>query len=307
MGIIKKINYSVQFFADAKEVVEMKRRNVFLNAAVIMTTLVFALSFMTQPMMTQAATSKVISRVYTSEKLVALTFDDGSDGTNIPAILKILNDNHVKATFFLTGNAATKHPAKIKSIVANGHVIGNHSYWHPYFTKITVTRMKAELNKTEAFIKNLTGKTTKPYFRPPYGAYNSTVLQTVGSIGYTKTIMWTIDTIDWDGRSAYRIYTKVFNNIVPGAIILMHTGAGATYTPTALPTIIKGLKAKGYKFVTLTTLLNSTTDHIIYVVKSGDTLYAIALKYGVTVQQIADANHITNVNLIYVGQVLIIP
>lgn len=269
--------------------------------------LVFVLSFMGQPLTTKAATSKVYTRVYTTEKVVALTFDDGSDGTNIPIILSILSNYNIKATFFLTGKAVINHPTRIKSIVTKGHAIGNHSYSHPYFTKISTTSMKSQLTRTETLIKNLTGKTTKPYFRPPYGAYNTLVLQTVGSIGYTKTIKWNIDTIDWDGRSAYRIYSKVLNNIVPGSIVLMHVGAGAKYTPTALPTMIKGLKAKGYRFVTIPQLLNMTATLIAYSVKAGDTLYAISLKYGVTVQQIADANHITNVNLIYVGQVLIIP
>lgn len=275
--------------------------------SVLVITLVFALSYLGQPLTAEAATSKVYTRVYTTEKVVALTFDDGSDGTNIPIILSILSNYNIKATFFLTGKAVINHPTRIKSIVAKGHAIGNHSYSHPYFTKISTTSMKYQLTKTETLIKNLTGKTSKPYFRPPYGAYNTLVLQTVGSIGYTKTIKWNIDTIDWDGRSAYRIYSKVLNNIVPGSIVLMHVGAGAKYTPTALPTMIKGLKAKGYRFVTIPQLLNMTAALITYTVKAGDTLYAIAIKYGVTVQQIADANHITNVNLIYVGQVLIIP
>jgi len=285
----------------------MKKRNILLNSIVIVLTIVLTLSLTSVPLHAHGATSQLITKVYTTNKVVALTFDDGSDGTNIPAILKILSDNNVKATFFVTGKAVINHPVKIKSIIAGGHAIGNHSYSHPYFTKISTTSMKSQLTTTETLVKNLTGKTTKPFFRPPYGAYNTLVLQTVGSIGYTKTIKWNIDTIDWDGRSAYQIYSKVLNNIVPGSIVLMHVGAGAKYTPTALPTIIKGLKAKGYRFVTIPQLLGITATQITYVVKAGDTLYSIALKYGVTVQQIATANHITNVNLIYVGQVLIIP
>ena len=277
------------------------------QATVMAVAVVLALSFMAQPLVSEAASSKVYTRVYTTQKVVALTFDDGSDGTNIPTILNILSNYNVKATFFLTGKAVLNHPSRIKSIVAKGHAIGNHSYSHPYFTKISTTSMKSQLTKTETLIKNLTGKSTKPYFRPPYGAYNTLVLQTVGSIGYTKTIKWNIDTIDWDGRSAYRIYSKVLNNIVPGSIVLMHAGAGAKYTPAALPTMIKGLKAKGYRFVTIPQLMSIASSQTIYVVQAGDTLYAIAKKYGVTVQQIADANHIANVNLIYVGQVLIIP
>jgi peptidoglycan-N-acetylglucosamine deacetylase len=295
------------FSTPAKEVFKMRKPKAARKIAVFLTTIVFVFTFISPPTIAQAVTSKVITKVYTTEKVVALTFDDGSDGTNIPAILKILSDNRIKATFFLTGKAVINHPTRIKSIVANAHAIGNHSYSHPNFTKISTTLMKSELTKTESLIKNLTGKTSKPYFRPPYGYYNTLVLQTVGSIGYTKTIKWNIDTIDWDGRSAYKITSKVLNNIVPGSIILMHTGAGAKYTPTALPTIIKSLKAKGYRFVTIPQLLNITSTAITYVVKAGDTLYAIALKYGVTVQQIATANNITNVNLIYVGQVLVIP
>ena len=287
--------------------IQNRSRKGLRVVSVLVVTLVFALSSLGQPLTAEAATSKVYTRVATTEKVVALTFDDGSDGTNIPVILSILSNYNVKATFFLTGKAVINHPTRIKSIVAKGHAIGNHSYSHPYFTKISTTSMKSQLTKTETLIKDLTGKTSKPYFRPPYGAYNTLVLQTVGSIGYTKTIKWNIDTIDWDGRSAYRIYSKVLNNIVPGSIVLMHVGAGAKYTPTALPTMIKGLKAKGYRFVTIPQLLNMTATLITYTVKAGDTLYAIATKYGVTVQQIADANHITNVNLIYVGQVLVIP
>lgn len=285
----------------------MKKRTSLRNKAALLTALVFLFTFIGQPLMAQAATSQVISRVPTTSKVVALTFDDGSDGTNIPVILKILSTYNVKATFFVTGKAVINHPTRIKSIIAQGHAIGNHSYSHPYFTRISTDSMKYQLTKTETLVKNLTGRTTKPYFRPPYGAYNTLVLQTVGSIGYTKTIRWNIDTIDWDGRSAYRIYSKVLNNIVPGSIVLMHAGAGAKYTPTALPTIIKGLKAKGYRFVTIPQLLALMTSQVIYTVKAGDTLWSIAQKYGVTVQQIATANNITNVNLIYVGQLLVIP
>lgn len=287
----------------------MKKKKIGRNVAVLLIALTFTLAMTTQTIFTEGATiSKVITKVSTTDKVVALTFDDGSDGTNISSILNTLKTYNIKATFFITGKAAMDHPSKIKNIVAAGHAIGNHSYSHPYFTKITTTQMKSQLERTENYIKTLTGKTTKPYFRPPYGAYNTTVLTTVGSLGYTKTIKWNIDTIDWDGRSTYRIVSKVLNNIVPGSIVLMHTGAGAKYTPTALPLIIKGLKAKGYKFVTIPALLQSTPlPYIQYVVKSGDTLTAIALKYGVTVQQIATLNQIANVNLIYVGQVLLIP
>ena len=259
-----------------------------------------------------AATSQIIYQGSTSNKVVALTFDDGSDGYNIQSILNTLSANNIKATFFLTGQGAENHPQAIKNIVSAGHDIGNHSYNHPDFTTVATTEMTNQLTRTETIITNLTGKSTKPFFRAPFGSYNSTVLQTVGNAGYTYTFQWTIDSLDWTGNSATDIYNRVINNIVPGAIVLMHTGYGANGTTASLPNIINQLRAMGYSFVTLSQLMNTTSTPgtgtgTSYTVKAGDTLYAIALRYGVTVQAIVNANGLTNANLIRVGQVLTIP
>jgi len=256
-----------------------------------------------------AATSQVVSRVNTASKVIALTFDDGDDGGNNLSILQILSQNNIKATFFFTGQAAEAHPDILKQVVAKGHEIGNHSYSHPYFTQLSSTQMKDQLNWDEASINAITGKSTKPYFRPPYGDYNSTVLQAVGEAGYTKTITWTIDTLDWTGNSAATITQKVVNNVCPGAIVLMHTGSGAVNTKYALQDMITSLKSKGYSFVTISQMLtySTTSAGTQYVVKYGDTVYMIAKAYGVTVQQIVNANNLSNPDLIYVNQVLIIP
>lgn len=264
-------------------------------------------SFSSQP---QAASSTYVAKGSTTSKAVALTFDDGSDGTNINKILDILSANNVKATFFLTGSGAKKHPSWINNISAKGHQLGNHSYSHPDFTKLTAAKMKSELAATETTIKGLTGKSTKPIFRAPFGASNAAVLKAVGDAGYTHTIQWNIDTVDWKGVSSTQITNKVMNNIVPGSIILMHTGAGASGTPGALPGMISKLKAQGYKFVTVSELLKLPSAPVSgtkYTVKAGDTLYSIAKKYNITVSSLAKANSITNYNLIRVGQVLTIP
>ncbi|RNF39478.1 polysaccharide deacetylase family protein [Planococcus salinus] len=280
-----------------------------LKASVVLLLVLFSLlSFSPQA---DAASSKFVTKGNTTSKVVALTFDDGSDGTNINKILKTLKDHNVKATFFLTGSGANNHPQAIKNIVANGHQIGNHSYSHPDFTKLTATQIKNELNKTETAIKNITGKTTKPIFRAPYGASNTNVLKAVGDTGYTHTIQWNIDTVDWKGVSASQITNKVMSNLVPGSIVLMHTGAGASGTPGALAGMISKMKAQGYKFVTVSELLKlpsaPPSTGTKYTVKSGDTLYSIAKRHGVTVSVLAAANNITNPNLIRVGQILTIP
>lgn len=253
--------------------------------------------------------SQVISKGNANSNEIALTFDDGYDGENIDAILQILSKNNIKATFFITGEAAKANPVIIKKAIENGNELGNHSYSHPSFTKLSYYQIQNEVNQAEAFIYGLTEKSTLPYFRPPYGDYNSTVLQAVGEINYSMTITWTIDTLDWSGISAAEITQNVLNNASSGAIVLMHVSSGAKNTKYALQDIIDGLKSRGYTIVALSQLLanNKTPGGTQYIVKPGDTLSAISKAYGVTVQQIVDANDIPNPDLIYVGQVLLIP
>ena len=167
----------------------------------------------------QAATSQFIMQGNTSEKVIALTFDDGSDGTNFSKILTILSNHQVKATFFLTGSGTRSHPAIVKTAVQNGHDIGNHSFNHADFTTLTPSQMANQLAQTETIVKNTTGKTTKPLFRAPYGATNLSVLSTVGNAGYTYTVHWTVDTLDWTGNSATTISNRVLNALKPGTIV----------------------------------------------------------------------------------------
>ncbi|MFC7322607.1 LysM peptidoglycan-binding domain-containing protein [Halobacillus campisalis] len=257
----------------------------------------------------EGASSQFVTKGNTSSKVVALTFDDGADGTNVENILQTLSSNNVKSTFFLTGSGTNHHPQKIKNIVSKGHEIGNHSYSHPDFTKLTAAQIKDELERTEDIIKSTTGRSTKPLFRAPFGAVNSSVLSAVGNAGYKHTIHWNIDTVDWKGNSAADIRNRVLNNIVPGSIVLMHTGAGASGTPGALPGIISNLKNQGYQFVTVSNLLNSgeLSSTGTHTVKAGDTLYSLALKYNTSVSKIAAENQLDNVNFLRIGQVLKIP
>ena len=134
------------------------------------------------------------------------------------------------------------------------------------------------------------------------------MLQAVGNAGYGQTIMWSIDTADWQGLSSTAVRDRVLNGASPGAIALMHVGGGATGTPGALPGMITGLRAAGYQLVTISQLLGAApTGQTQYVVKPGDTLYKIASLYGVSVSAIVAANNLVNPNLIYPNQVLVIP
>lgn len=277
----------------------------------------------------EAASSQIVFQGPTSSKVIALTFDDGADGTNIEEILRILEAQQIKATFFLTGGGTNHHPEKIRRIVSKGHEIGNHSFSHPDFRELTFDQMYNELKKAETAIKNAAGVNPSKIFRAPFGSYNAHVLEGVGKAGYPYTIQWTIDTIDWRGDSANTIYNRVINNAKPGAIVLMHTGQGASGTVEALPKMINELKRQGYGFVTVSKLLNisGTTpkptepkppelkpvepklpaEYYYYVVQPGDTLYSISQEVGVSTTEISYLNKITDPNRISVGQRLIIP
>src|SRR5699024_10984456 len=112
----------------------------------------FFFFFSTLLPLAQAAPSNYITKGNTTEKVVAFTFDDGSDGTNFDRIVSILAKHNIKATFFLTGSGANSHPQPVRDVINAGHDIGNHSYSHPDFTTISTTEMLNQLNRTETVI-----------------------------------------------------------------------------------------------------------------------------------------------------------
>jgi polysaccharide deacetylase family sporulation protein PdaB len=201
------------------------------------------------------ASSTVVSKVNTLSKVVSLTFDDCYSTTNVNAILSILKANGIKASFFIVGDAAANHPNIVRAINDAGMEIGNHSYMHTAYTSLSSSAMLSDLNKCDNTISSITGKTTKPLFRPPGGAYNSSVLATAGNAGYSRAILWNIDTNDWRGYSASTIYSTVVNNISPGSIVLMHALDTAPNTKYALQDIINTLTSRGYRFATVSGLI----------------------------------------------------
>ena len=187
-----------------------------------------------------------------SKRLVALTFDATYGDNQTPRLLQILRDNTIQATFFLSGIWPINYPNLARAISAAGHEIGNHSLTHPHMTQIPLTEVSNQIVRTGALIRNITGE--HPYlFRPPYGEYNQAILNTVARLGYV-IIMWTIDSLDWKNPGVNQIIDRVVNNIVPGAIVLMHQAA--PQTPDALPVIISRLRQQGYGFGTVTQVLD---------------------------------------------------
>ncbi len=239
------------------------------------------------------------------DRLVSLTFDAGSDEGIAEDILDILAEYDVSATFFLTGAWMEVAPSAARRIVEEGHNLGSHSYTHPDFTALSVEQMRKEIRRTEELAGELLGTTLKPYFRPPFGTYNDRVLEVLAGEGYRYSVMWTVDSLDWRGISAADMVDRVIDHVRPGAVILMHVGSG-TQTAEALPQILDRLLREGYTPVTLDQLIASTEGSTVYTARSGDTLYSIARKFGVTPEQITANNRLDSLELV-VGQMLLIP
>ena len=198
------------------------------------------------------ASSVIISNGSLQQKKIALTFDAGSDAVGI-GILDVLKKHNVKATFFLTGKWVVTFPNLAKRIAEEGHDIGNHSYSHPDAVKITANAFKQDIIKAEEAIKATTGKSPQPYFRFPFGSYNTAALKTAGAAGYPYSIQWSLDTIDWKQPATEVIVSRIKNGASNGDIILMHIGG--IHTPEAVDQVIPWLKDHGYQLVPLSILL----------------------------------------------------
>lgn len=187
-----------------------------------------------------------------NKRMVSLTFDATYGDNQTYQLLEILRNNNIKATFFLSGIWLLNYPELARAIAAEGHEIGNHSLTHPHMPLITMPEVTNQILRTEALIRNITGQ--DPYlFRPPYGEYTQAILNQLASLGYV-TIMWTIDSLDWQNPGPDAIISRVVNNAEPGAIILLHQSAPDTLQ--GLQTMISELRNQGYDFGTVTQVIS---------------------------------------------------
>ncbi len=183
-------------------------------------------------------------------KVFALTFDDGPWPEYTRKILAILKQNNVKATFFMVGQEVMRRPEIAREVRDAGHAIGNHSWDHPSRPRdpiMQVMRTDAEIKKQLGF--------RPTFFRPPYGIMKNGMARQAMSLR-DPVLLWSADSNDWKKPGADRIVQNVLRDAHPGGISLMHDGGGARYQDVeALPIIISGLRAQGYRFVTIPELL----------------------------------------------------
>jgi len=189
-------------------------------------------------------------------KEVALSFDDGPF-TLTPSFVRMLRANRAVATFFMIGEQVTgRYQAALQEELRNGDALGDHTYTHPDL--VTAGGVQSQLQRTIGAIRGLSGY-TPCVFRPPYGDYDSSVLRTAASLGLA-TIMWEVDPSDYTLPGVSAIEQRVLAQVRPGSIVLSHDGGGPReQTLAAYPDIIRALRARGYRFVTVPELLGFHT------------------------------------------------
>lgn len=197
--------------------------------------------------------------VQTQEKKLAISFDAAWGADKTEEIMRVCKEFNANATFFLVGFWVDKYGDMVKKIDENGFEIGTHSNTHPDMTTLSKEAMKQELVDSMNLIKNITNKDVK-LFRPPYGAYNNTLLDVCDELGL-KAIQWDVDSLDWKGLTAQNIANRVLSQVKNGSIVLFHNNAD--HILTALPLVLSALNQKGYQILSVGELIyqdNYTID-----------------------------------------------
>jgi len=187
-----------------------------------------------------------------NKKMISFMINVAWGNEYIESILKTLKRENVKATFFLDGSWLSKNADIAKQIQAEGHEMSNHAYNHPDMSAISREAQYSQISKTEALLKSSLNVNNK-WFAPPSGAFNQATVQIAEQQGL-KTVLWTIDTVDWQKPPADSVVRKISGKLEPGALILMHPTAS---TRDALPGIIAAAKSKGYAIGTVSETLSS--------------------------------------------------
>lgn len=223
----------------------------------LLTALIVALCMMAPTARAQSADWNEIAGGDPASDMIALTFDAGSAaGWMTTAILDTLRDRGIKQTFFLTGAWVESYPEFAQRVAEDGHEISNHTYHHPDLTLMSGADVQWQLSYTEDIIKSYTSHSSKPWFRPPFGARNSRVLNIAQEAGF-RSIYWTLDSGDWrTNATAASVSAKVLNNASGGDIVVMHVYAEPT--GTALGSIIDVLQARGLRLVTVSDLVEKS-------------------------------------------------
>lgn len=180
-------------------------------------------------------------------KRAVLTYDDGPNATVTEALLEVLSDEQVPATFFLCAYRIRENPETVRKIQAAGHTIGVHGSTHQMMHKLTAEEIRTELTECIDAVSEITGLRVR-YFRPPYGLTSSVLEKQAAELGL-KITLWNNDPEDWRTRNSEKIAASVIAQASGDCIILLHDLNLQTVYATR--TIIRSLQQQGYEFVTL--------------------------------------------------------
>jgi peptidoglycan/xylan/chitin deacetylase (PgdA/CDA1 family) len=198
-------------------------------------------------------TVPIVRMAGSQHREIALTFDDGP-GPYTPEILRVLVRTHTPATFFEVGEELRYFGSSTAEIVRLGDPIGDHTWSHPDMAHLSRRRQQRQLLREAAVIGN-EGARFPEMYRPPFGRWNETTLQLLRQDDMLM-VLWSVDTDDWETPGTKRIVHNALSGARPGAIILMHDAGGdRSETVAALPSIIRALRRRGYRLVTVPRLL----------------------------------------------------
>jgi peptidoglycan-N-acetylmuramic acid deacetylase len=187
----------------------------------------------------------------TDQKVLYLTFDNGYENGYTEKVLDVLKAKKVPATFFVTGQYIKDQPDLLKRMVAEGHIIGNHSWSHPDVSQISNEKLQDELDRVKQAATEVTGQKEMKYLRTPRGIFNNRSLAYSKQLGYTN-VFWSVAYKDWDTKAqkgAQYAYDKVTAQLHPGAVILLHSVSKDN--TEALGRIIDEAHKQGYEFKSL--------------------------------------------------------
>jgi peptidoglycan-N-acetylglucosamine deacetylase len=197
-----------------------------------------------------------VARVDTSERVVALTFDDGPSPYHTPKVLDALDRQRVKATFFLMGRNVERYPAVAREVLRRGHEVGNHSYSHPKLVWMSPARVREEIERTDALLRGI-GVSGDIPFRPPHAA-KFIVLPYVLVQMKKLSVLGDVDPEEWKQYPAPVLTASILRQVRPGSIIGLHDPNGIE-TLKALENILPALAGQGYRFETISKLVRRRT------------------------------------------------
>ena len=231
-------------------------------------TLTFAFAFGAEPAVqhakvpaekTPAAAKEsaiTFNSVHVDGPYIAMTFDDGPSAALTPKLLDLLAAHHIKATFFVIGENVAEHPEIVARAAREGHEIASHSWSHPNFAKMSQESVRSQLQRTDDAIKSATGK-SPTLMRPPYGSITEREKRWIHDEFRYDIILWDVDPLDWKRPGPAVVRNRILKETRPGSIVLSHDIHPGTIE--AMPSTFDELEAKGFKFVTVSELIDMAT------------------------------------------------